>query len=113
MKLCQEQIDAIFQQEQDEYIWELVHKFKKDSRLTLPEENINKLFNRLKVTYQYIIELGFSKKILIETFLCAEATTPGYKDNPKLKAWIEKQNETPENQFEDLLRIAKSIQQEK
>ena len=50
MKLCQEQIDAIFQQEQDEYIWELVHKFKKDSRLTLPEEDIDELFNRLKVT---------------------------------------------------------------
>lgn len=111
MKFTTEQVNQISAQEEDEFIWEITHKIKNDERLTLPDEDIDNLFNRLKVTYQYLISLGFFKKLLIEIFLCAEATTPGYKDNLKLKAWIEKENEIPENQFEDVLRIANKIQQ--
>lgn len=111
MKFSTEQVNNILAQEQDEYIWELTHKFKNDKRLILPDEQMDDLFNRLKDAHSYLMELGFSRKVLIETFLCAEATTPGNKDNPNFKSWIEKPNEIPEKQFEDLLRVTTKIQQ--
>lgn len=43
---------------------------------------------------------------LIEAYLYGEAVTPGYKNNPLIKDWVEKKNEIPENQYEDLLIIA-------
>lgn len=110
MKFSTEQINKILEQEKDEYLWDLIHKFKNDKRLKLPDEQIEDLFKRLKETYGYLMELGFDKKVLIEAFLCAETTTPGFRDNLKFKAWIEKPNGIPENQFEDLLRIASKIQ---
>lgn len=111
MKFTTKQLNTILANEEDEYIWELTYKFKNDKRLILPDEQIDDLYNRLKGAHSYLMALGFSKKILIETFLCAEATTPGNKDNPNFKSWIEKPNEIPEKQFEDLLRVGTKIQQ--
>ena len=111
IKLTIEQVNNILDQENDEYLWKLIYEFKNDSRLNLPDEEIDHLFTRLKTTYCYLLELGFSKELLIDAFLCAEATTPGIKDNQNFKAWIEKPGENPEIQFEDLLRIGIKIQQ--
>lgn len=110
MKFSTEQINKILEQEKDEYLWDLIHKFKNDKRLKLPDEQIEDLFKRLKETYGYLMELGFSKKNLIEAFLYGEAVTPGYKDNPMIKNWVEKLGEIPENQYEDLLIIADKMQ---
>jgi hypothetical protein len=110
MQFTAEQVNNILAQEKDTYIWQITHKIKADKQLTLPDEEIKDLFNRLKTTYDYLLNLGFSKKFLIEAFLYAEATNPNIKDQPRLKAWIEKKNENPEKQFEDLLFIANKIQ---
>lgn len=110
MQFCNEQIDSILQQEQDDYIWQIIHKIKNDKRLTLPHEDVKDLFNRLKETYHYLIGLGFTKKELIEAYLYGEAVTPGYKDDPIIKNWVEKENHNPEEQYEDLLIIAEKKQ---
>jgi len=110
MKFSTEQVNCILAQEEDDDIWDITHKIKNDKRLTLPDEDINDLFSRLKLTYHYLMGLGFSKKILIEAFLYGEAVTPGYKDNPMIKSWVEKEHEIPENQYEDLLIIADKMQ---
>lgn len=110
MKFTTEQVNAIVSQEEDDSIWEITHKIKNDGNITLPDESIDDLFQRLKETYHYLIGLGFSKKNLIEAFLYGEAVTPGYKNNPMIKNWVEKAHEIPENQYEDLLIIADKMQ---
>jgi hypothetical protein len=110
MQFSQEQMDAIYQQEDEEYLWQVTHKIKNDKRLTLPDEDINKLFRRLKETYNYLIALGFTKEALIEAFLYGESVTPGYKNNPIIKDWIEKKDHISEKQYEDLLIIAEKKQ---
>lgn len=110
MKLTTEQLNGIVAQEEDEFIWEITYKIRNDEHLILPEEKIEDLFIRLKETYRYLMELKFSKRNLIEAFLYGEAVTPGYKDNPMIKSWVEKVHEIPENQYEDLLIIADKMQ---
>lgn len=106
MKFTSDQLDKIVKQEEEEVIWEITNKIRNDGSLTLTEENIEDLFIRLKETYYYLRSLGFSKKNLIEAYLYGKAVTPGYKNNPLIKDWVEKKNEIPENQYEDLLIIA-------
>jgi hypothetical protein len=110
MQFCKEQMNAVSHQEDDNYLWQITNQIKNDKRLTLPNEDINDLFQRLKETYYYLIALGFTKKVLIEAFLYGEATNPGYKDNQIIKGWIEKKNHIPEQQYEDLLIIVEKKQ---
>lgn len=110
MQFSNEQLNKIQSQEEDDYVWGITNKIKNDKRITLPDEDINVLFSRLKETYHYLINLGFYKNTLIEAFLYGEAATPGYKDNPTIKNWVEKKNEVAENQYEDLLIIADKMQ---
>ncbi|OCG10165.1 hypothetical protein A9G24_10605 [Gilliamella sp. App6-5] len=110
MQFCKEQMNAVSHQEDDNYLWQITNQIKNDKRLTLPDEDINKLFRRLKETYNYLIALGFTKKALIEAFLYGEAVTPGYKNNPIIKDWIEKKDHIPEQQYEDLLIIVEKKQ---
>lgn len=110
MKFSTEQVNKILAEENDEYIWEITHKIKNDEHITLPDESIDDLFQRLRETYYYLMGLKFDKRSLIEAFLYGEAVTPGYKDNPMIKNWVEKANEIPENQYEDLLIIADKMQ---
>lgn len=110
MKFTTEQVNTILTQEDNERIWEITHKIKHDENITLPDETIDDLFNRLHKTYHYLMGLKFDKRSLIEAFLYGEAVTPGYKDNPMIKNWVEKAGEIPENQYEDLLIIADKMQ---
>ncbi|MDF7670287.1 hypothetical protein PT276_03555 [Orbaceae bacterium ESL0721] len=106
MNFTTEQMCEMDTEKDNDYIWKVINKIKENQELTLPEESDEELFNRLKETYNYLVKLDFYKKDLIEAFLTGEAVTPGYKDNPVIKNWIEEENETPESQYEELLIIA-------
>lgn len=91
------------------YINELTDTLQKDKRIVLPEEKPEQLFQRLLATYDYLVSLKFTQIIVIETYLYAQAYDPSFKNNPIVKGWIEKIGQPAQQQFEDMIYLARKF----
>lgn len=92
------------------YIHELVNTLRKDERIVLPDEKPEQLFQRLLTTYDYLVGLKFTKIIVIETYLYAQASNPSFQANPVIKGWIEKIGQPAQQQFQDMIYLARKFE---
>jgi len=77
--------------------------------ISLPNEKSAQLFQRLLAAYHYLVDLKFTEIKIIETYLYAYASDPTFKDNPIIKAWIEKTDQSAQQQFQDMIYVARKF----
>lgn len=101
---------TIYHVDANTYVHELVDTLQKDERIVLPEEKPEQLFQRLLATYDYLVGLKFTEIIVIETYLYAQASNPSFQNNPVIKGWIEKIGQPAQQQFQDMIYLARKFE---
>ncbi|ELY2640494.1 hypothetical protein SM100_004110 [Cronobacter sakazakii] len=66
------------------------------------------LLHRLMDAFSYIKKLGFTDKKAISSFLCLTAFNDSFYLNPKIRSLLERPGCIPEQQYRDLLYVAKN-----
>ena len=99
---------TIYHVDANSYIDELITNMQSE-HISLPNENSTQLFQRLLAAYHYLVDLKFTEIKVIETYLYAYASDPTFKDNPIVKAWIEKTDQPAQQQFQDMIYVARKF----
>ena len=99
---------TIYHVDENSYINELITNMQRE-HISLPNEKSTQLFQRLLAAYHYLVDLKFTEIKIIETYLYAYASDPTFKDNPIIKAWIEKTDQSAQQQFQDMIYVARKF----
>ena len=99
---------TIYHVDENSYINELITNMQRE-HISLPNEKSTQLFQRLLAAYHYLVDLKFTEIKIIETYLYAYASDPTFKDNPIIKAWIEKKDQSAQQQFQDMIYVARKF----
>ncbi|PXY91985.1 hypothetical protein [Gilliamella apis] len=99
---------TIYHVDENSYINELITNMQHE-HISLPNEKSAQLFQRLLAAYHYLVDLKFTEIKIIETYLYAYASDPTFKDNPIIKAWIEKTDQSAQQQFQDMIYVARKF----
>ncbi|OCG05829.1 hypothetical protein [Gilliamella apis] len=99
---------TIYHVDANSYINELITNMQNE-QVSLPNEKSTQLFQRLLAAYHYLVDLKFTEIKIIETYLYAYASDPTFKDNPIIKAWIEKTDQSAQQQFQDMIYVARKF----
>ena len=99
---------TIYHVDANSYINELITNMQSE-HISLPNEKSAQLFQRLLAAYHYLVDLKFTEIKIIETYLYAYASDPTFKDNPIIKAWIEKTDQSAQQQFQDMIYVARKF----
>ncbi|OTQ74139.1 MULTISPECIES: hypothetical protein [unclassified Gilliamella] len=99
---------TIYHVDENSYINELITNMQRE-HISLPNEKSAQLFQRLLAAYHYLVDLKFTEIKIIETYLYAYASDPTFKDNPIIKAWIEKTDQSAQQQFQDMIYVARKF----
>ncbi|MBI0037692.1 hypothetical protein H3T61_05575 [Gilliamella sp. B14384H2] len=99
---------TIYHVDENSYINELITNMQHE-HISLPNEKSAQLFQRLLAAYHYLVDLKFTEIKIIETYLYAYASDPSFKDNPIIKAWIEKTDQSAQQQFQDMIYVARKF----
>lgn len=99
---------TIYHVDENSYINELITNMQRE-HISLPNEKSTQLFQRLLAAYHYLVDLKFTEIKIIETYLYAYASDPTFKDNPIIKAWIEKTDQPAQQQFQDMIYVARKF----
>ncbi|WP_036771422.1 hypothetical protein [Photorhabdus australis] len=106
IKLTQEQLDIITKLEKQTVIDRIkAELLAKHAELIPSPSSLNE---RLIAAYDYLLTLNFQDNYLIQSYLSLVAFNPDFQHASPIKSALESPGQKPEQQFKDILCIAKN-----